>query len=289
MAVNVDQENLEAVEAWNTVLFDKFVRFRELLTRGLGAHGDAVLERHPPKVGSRVLDVGCGFGDTTQVIARQVGPSGEAVGVDAAERFIEGARKEAEGAGVKNARFLVADVQASDLGGPYDQAFARFGTMFFASPVAAFRNIRRSLAPGGLLSMVVWRRKVDNPFFYDVEQRLLELIPLPDKGDQVTCGPGPFSMAEPNVVSAQLEAAGFDRMTFERFDSEISIGKDLDHALEFAMALGPAGEILRLAGAEGERRRPDVEQALREVLAPLARPDGVFGRSSSWLVSARAR
>lgn len=289
MAINVDQENLEAVEAWNTVLFEKFVRFRELLTHGLGAHGDAVLERHPPRPGSRVLDVGCGFGDTTQVIAQKVGPDGEAVGVDAAERFIAAARQEAKAAGVANARFLVADVQASDLGGPYDQAFARFGTMFFASPVAAFRNIRRSLRDGASLGMVVWRRKVDNPFFYEVEQRVLELIPHPDKGDQVTCGPGPFSMAEPNLVSTQLEAAGFDRITFERFDSEILIGKDVRDALEFAMALGPAGEILRLAGEAGERRRPEVERALTEVLEPMARPGGVFGRSSSWLVSARAR
>jgi len=289
MAINVDQENLEAVEAWNTVLFEKFVRFRELVTSALGAHGNAVLERHPPKPGSRVLDVGCGFGDTTQVIARKVGPTGQAVGVDAAERFIAAAREEARAAGVENARFLVTDVQTGNLEGPYDQTFARMGTMFFASPVAAFRNIRRSMKDGGLLSIVVWRRKVDNPFFYDIEQRVLEIIPHPErKADQVTCGPGPFSMSDPHMVSDQLQAAGFDRVGFERFDAPVKIGADLAHALEFATALGPAGEVLRLAGEEGERRRPEVLQALRDVLEPLVRPEGVFGASSTWIVSARA-
>ena len=129
--------NAEAIEAWNTVLFDKFVRFRHVVASGLGAHGDAVLERHPPRQGMRVLDVGCGFGDTTRQLAQKVGADGEVVGVDCAERFIQAAQREAAEAGTRNVRFFVADVQLDDLGGPYDQAFSRFGTMFFANPVAA--------------------------------------------------------------------------------------------------------------------------------------------------------
>src|SRR5688500_13725315 len=99
MAESLFENNVEAIEAWNTVLFDKFVRFRDALTGGLALHGDAALERHPPPIGSRVLDIGCGFGDTTQQIARMVGPTGLVVGVDAAARFIETGRKEAEAAG----------------------------------------------------------------------------------------------------------------------------------------------------------------------------------------------
>ncbi len=281
-------DNVEAIEAWNTVLFDKFVRFREALTTGLGRHGTATMDRHPPPRGGRVLDIGCGFGDTTQELARRVGSEGEAVGVDAAARFIDAGRAEAAAAGVSNARFLVADVQADDLGGPYDQAFSRMGTMFFASPVMALRNVRQAMRPGGLLAMAVWRAKPENPFLYDIEQKVLELVPRVDKGDQVTCGPGPFSMASPDVVSAQLVAAGWQRIGFERFDADIKVAADLDEAIEFAMALGPAGELIRLAGDEGERKKPAVIAALRELLAPLVRADGVYGGSSSWIVTARA-
>ena len=76
--------NAEAIEAWNTVLFEKFSRFREIVTTGLGAHGQALIARHPPRSGARVLDVGCGFGDLTTELAARVGGAGQAVGVDAA-------------------------------------------------------------------------------------------------------------------------------------------------------------------------------------------------------------
>ncbi|HEY8087882.1 MAG TPA: class I SAM-dependent methyltransferase [Polyangiaceae bacterium] len=280
-------DNAEAIEAWNGVLFDKFARFRETLTTGLGAHGEALLERFPPRPGERVLDVGCGFGDTTITLARLVGAGGDAVGVDAAARFVETGRRDAAAQGVHNARFLVADVEREVPGGPYDRAFARFGTMFFANPVAALRNVRKVVVPGGVVTFVVWRRKDENACWYDPEQRVLSFVQPPEQTTAPTCGPGPFSMSSPDVVSAQLVAAGFERIAFERHDREIRVGKDIDDAIAFSMALGPAGEVMRLAGAEAERRKPEIMVSLREMLAPLARPDGVYAKSSSWLVSAR--
>jgi len=282
------ESNNEAIEAWNTVLFDKFVRFRDTLTRGLAIHGHELLERHPVRPGSRVLDLGCGFGDTTLEIARRIGETGVATGVDAAARFIDVARRDATQAGVKNARFVVADVERESVGGPYDRAFARFGTMFFANPVAALRNVRRSLEHGSQLTMVVWRRKDENPWVHDVEQRVLQIVQPPEKTEQVTCGPGPFSMGSADVTSAHLKAAGFDRICLERFDADIRIGSDVDDAVEFAMAIGPAGEILRLAGEEALKRKPEVVAAVRDVLSPRVRDGAVYAPSSTWLISARA-
>src|SRR5215210_9071337 len=128
--------NAEAIQAWDGPLFDRWLEFRHIVTTGLAAHGDVALRLVPPQDGQRVLDIGCGLGDTTQQIAALVGPNGEAVGVDSGTNFIETATAEAAEAGVENARFLVADVQTDPLGGPYDMAFSRMGTMFFVSPVA---------------------------------------------------------------------------------------------------------------------------------------------------------
>ena len=280
--------NRVIIEAWNTVLYEKFCRFKHLLVDGLSQHSDAAFERCRYPEGARVLDVGCGFGDSTLRIAKRVGPAGEAVGLDCAENFIRAAEVEARDAGVGNARFFVGDAQWGDLRGPYDHAFARFGTMFFEMPGAAMRNVRKALEPGGTFMQIVWRRREENPWLHEAELRVKEIVPVVshEETDQVHCGPGPFSMAGPDMVSTMLRGAGFERIAFERYDCDICIGRDLDDALEFAMALGPAGEIIRLAGDEGKKRRPQVVAALNETLAPFVRANGVWAPSSTWFITA---
>lgn len=288
----MDDNNATVIEAWNTVLFDKFVRFKHLLIEGLSAHSEEAFRRSRFAPGDRVLDIGCGFGDSTQRIAQRVGEGGAAVGVDCAANFIAEASALAAASGVSNASYFAADVQTENLRGPYDHAFARFGTMFFTLPGAAMRNVRKALKSGGTFTQIVWRKREDNPWLHAAELRVRELVPVVahEDTDQVHCGPGPFSMSGPDMVSGMLIGAGFERVVFERFDADICIGRDLDEAIEFAMALGPAGEIIRLAGDEGVRLRPTVVDALREVLSAYRRDDGtVWAPSSVWFVTATAR
>jgi ubiquinone/menaquinone biosynthesis C-methylase UbiE len=287
----VTSDNDIVIEAWNTILFQKFCRFRHLLTAGLSAHSDEALRRRPFQPGMRVLDVGCGFGDTTREIGAQVGSRGSAVGVDCARNFIDIATADAREHGPANTTFFTADVQSDDLHGPYDAAFARFGTMFFNLPGAALRNIRRALRPGGSFTMIVWRKREDNLWLHESERRVRALVPVvsPEDTDDVHCGPGPFSLSGADLVSDLMQAAGFTEVTFERFDADICIGREIGEAVEFAMALGPAGEIIRLAKEEGEALKPQVAEALREALATYQRDDGIWAPSSTWFVSGRVR
>jgi ubiquinone/menaquinone biosynthesis C-methylase UbiE len=281
--------NEEAIRAWDGPLYERFVRFRETVTTGLGAHGEEALRLHPPKPGQRVLDVGCGFGDTTQRIAQLIGPTGEALGIDAAPRFIEDAIRESQEAGLDNARFLVADVQEG-LGGEtgFDMAFSRFGTMFFANPVPAMRNVREALAPSGKLVMVVWRRRIDNDWLYRAQTIVEQIVERPEEYDEPTCGPGPFSMADADTTSEILGLAGFQDITLRRCDIPISVGKDLEEALELVMALGPAGEILRLAGDRAAHLHGQVEASLREGLSEFATGGDLVAPASTWIVTATA-
>ena len=283
----VAAENEEATEAWSGVLFDRFVQYREVVVQGLAAFGDVAMQLHPPRPGARVLDIGCGFGDTTQQLARLVGPEGSAVGVDVSEPFVAAAVEEASEAGAKNVEFLAGDVQVMELPGPFDHAFSRMGVMFFANPVAAFRNISSALAPGALLCAVVWRRKIDNEWLYRAEQVVDRYLEEPEETDEPRCGPGPFSMADTEVVTKQLQIAGYTDVKFERVDADVMVGRDIDEAVAFQLAIGPAGEVVREAGAEAKRRHHEMVAGLTEELSQFVRPEGVMMKSSSWIVTAR--
>jgi SAM-dependent methyltransferase len=286
----VAAENEEATEAWSGVLFDRFVEFRDLVVVGLKQHGDAAIHLHPPGPGDRVLDIGCGFGDTTQQLAKLVGPEGHATGMDVSEPFIDASIREAKAAGAENVDFFVADAQIGDLGGPYDYAFSRMGVMFSANPVQQWRNIRSAMRPGGRVVACVWRRKIDNEWLYRAEQVTERYLEEPEEPEDVRCGPGPFSMANADTVSEQLQIAGFEQPTFTRCDLPLKLGSDLDHAVRFNMSLGPAAELLRICPAdEVERLRPKVEDDIRQVLSDYVQADGtVSGPASTWIVSATA-
>jgi SAM-dependent methyltransferase len=279
-------DNAEAIEAWDGPLFDRFVKYRQIVVAGLRGHGDEALRLYPPQLGDRVLDIGCGFGDTTQRLAELVGPEGFALGVDAAPRFIATARQEAADAGVANVGFEVADVELTEFSDRYDMAYSRFGTMFFANPVAALRNVRKALVPGGRLVAVVWRAKVENDWLYRAQTITERFVTKPEEYDEPTCGPGPFSMANADTTSGILLSAGFGDITFRRFDLPINVGTDIEQAIDLAMALGPAGEILRLAGDRAAHLHEPIRDALRDGFADWTTPDGLLAQASTWIVSA---
>lgn len=280
--------NEESTEAWSGPLFERFVRFRPYVAEGLGRHGEVAMAAHPPREGDRVLDIGCGFGDTTRRLAGLVGAEGEAVGVDVSEPFVALAREEAAAAGLANVSYRVGDVQIADLDGPFDYAFSRMGVMFFANPVQALRNVRGALRPGGRACFVVWRRKLDNGWVHEAEQVVERYLEHPDETEEPTCGPGPFSMADADVVSEQLALAGFEAIELRRSDLPMPMGADLDGAVELVMAIGPAGEVLRLWGERAEEIRPRIAAELRTVLEQFATAEGVLAPSSTWIISALA-
>jgi ubiquinone/menaquinone biosynthesis C-methylase UbiE len=278
--------NDEFTAFWNNVLAAKFERFRNILLDGLSYHSDVPLRALDIQRGSKVLDVGCGWGDTAIELAKKVGPTGSVLGIDCCDAFLQKGRDDAAEARLENVRFVAADVQTYRFEPEYDFCFSRFGMMFFANPVAAMRNIKRALKPGGRLMFITWRAIGDNAWADVPKKLMLDFLPPPGADGQ-TCGPGPFSMASPEVVAAQLAAAGFEHARFEPLDGDIMVGASVDQALDFQFALGPAGEIFREAGSLAEKRRPEIEAAMRARLSAYRRDGKVFMPSGSWTITAR--
>jgi len=281
-----DAQDTLFVQFWNTVLAPKFIRFKHILVGGLTRHSEAIFPTLPVREGDRVLDVGCGFGDTAIKLARLVGPTGEVVGIDCCDVFLEIAQKEAEASGLTNVRLMRGDAEIALPTDEFDFVFARFGTMFFANPVAGLRNMRRALRPGGRMVHIVWRNRADNPWLSMAKDVVLRFLPEPG-ADALTCGPGPFSMSNETTVRAMMKAAGYDEIEFRRVDAPVLVGNDVVDAIAFQLAIGPAGEVFREAGAEAEEKRNQIEAALAEAInRQKMSADGIVMESSSWVISA---
>lgn len=281
----VSDQASEYVDFWNEILVPKFVRFRHVIVDGLTHHSAAVFPQLQVAEGDQVLDVGCGFGDTAIELARRVGPSGRVVGIDCCDAFLEYGRRDAAAAGVDNVRFVLGDALRVPFEPEYDFVFSRFGTMFFDNPVMGLRNMRTALKPGAVMTHIVWREAKDNPWLSMAKNVVLEFLPPPGE-DARTCGPGPFSMADRDTVTKMMQIAGYTDIRFIRVDAEVLIGHDIEDAIEFQLALGPAGEVYREAGAEAERRRPEIVAALREAIGAQKHDgDGIVMDSSSWVIS----
>jgi ubiquinone/menaquinone biosynthesis C-methylase UbiE len=278
--------NTEFVDFWNEVLVPKFIQFKYILVGGLTHHSEAIFPTLQVKEGDNVLDIGCGFGDTAIKLARRVGSSGRVLGVDCCDAFMDYGRKEAAEEGLSNVSFANGDVLTMPFKPEYDFVFSRFGTMFFSNPVAAMRNMRMAMKPGATMTHIVWRTSDDNPWLSMAREVVLGFLPPPGE-DARTCGPGPFSMANQEMVTGMMKSAGYENITFERVDAPVLVGKTIKDAVDFQLALGPAGEVFREAGDEAEEKRGQIEAALAEAInAQNKEADGIVMDSSSWVISA---
>ena len=186
--VQPERQHSQYIDFWNSVLVPKFIRWKHILVDGLTLHSGAIFPSLPVKPGDKVVDAGCGFGDTAIKLSSLVGSSGSVLAVDCCDAFLDFGRKDAKAAGITNITFLAEDVQTYPFEPVHDFCFSRFGTQFFENPVAGLRNMRKSLKPSGIMTMIVWRGIKDNPWLGSAKDVVLRFLPPPGENAQ-TCGP----------------------------------------------------------------------------------------------------
>lgn len=241
----------------------------------------AFAARRPIAERDHVLDIGCGTGKSTREAAR-LAPAGLVLGVDLSARMLGHARYRSAAQGLANVRFLQADAQVHRFGdGSFDVVISSFGTMFFADPVAAFRNIGLALRPGGRLAVLTWRELVRNQWLTVLREALALGRALPEPPSSV---PGPFGLADPAHVRRVLGAAGFDGTGLEPIDELIEFGPDASAALSFVRTLGIVEGLTK--GLDDQAEARGLEN-LHRVLEAHETGEGVLLGSSAWLITAR--
>jgi SAM-dependent methyltransferase len=229
----------------------------------------------------RVLDIGCGNGQTTRDAAL-LATAGSALGVDLSSRMVEIARQRASEQRIDNASFLQADAQVYAFdAGAFDAAISRTGAMFFGDPVAAFTNIARALRDDGRLVLFVWQSPSQNHWFRDFFAAVAAGRDLPAPSPDA---PGPFSFADRERVLPILTASGFVDVAFEGAEELMYFGDTADDAFRFVSGLGFTQFML--GGLDDDARARAVD-ALRTTIDDHATDEGVLYPSAAWIISAR--
>jgi len=278
--------NAEQERYWNET-GQKWVAFQRMIDQQIRPLGRRAMERAGLGPGARVLDVGCGCGDTTVELAERVGPTGEVVGLDLSAPMLARASALARERDARNVRFVQADAQTHVLPvSAFDVVFSRFGVMFFSDPAAAFRNLRTALRPAGRVVFACWQPLARNPWMaipLSAAARHLTLPPPPAPD-----APGPFSFGDPERVRRLLTDGGLTGVVIEPLEQTLTIGGEgatVDEALQFLLeGVGPTSRALRESPSAA---RQAVSAAVREAIAPFHTPAGLCMASAAWIVTAR--
>lgn len=276
-------DNSEQIADWNGAMGQQWARLQRDLDGMVMPFGDAALKAAAPRLNERVIDIGCGCGDTSLTLASLVGPAGAVLGVDVSQPMLEVARARAAQLGLTHLVFREADAAAAELPAGNDLLYSRFGVMFFSQPVPAFAHLRKSLRAGGRCVFVCWRTPRDNAWTMTplmAARKAMNVTPAPVDPH----APGPFAFADEERLRGILSDAGFASISTQRFDTPVSLGATVRAAAECATRIGPASRFAREMGAEN---LPAIVDAIERSLTPLAGPDGgVRLNGSTWVVSA---
>jgi SAM-dependent methyltransferase len=274
----VDPGNAKQAQAWDGDEGAYWARNADRFDKALAAYNDRFLAAATIGRADRVLDIGCGTGQTTRDAARAAA-DGLALGVDLSGQMIALARGLAARHGIANARFEQADAQIHPFpAAHFDAAISRTGTMFFADPAAAFTNIARALRPGGRLALLVWQGPQANEWIRELSGALAagRDMPAPPPG-----APGPFAQADPQAAQAVLASAGFTQIELDGLQQPMCFGTDADDANRFV--LGLLGWMLH--GLDDAARG----RALDNLHATITAHDtghGCLYQSAAWLIRA---
>lgn len=269
------------LEYWNSKVAEEWVRQADRTDAMFTALTQAGLDALQLQRGERVLDIGCGAGDTSLKAARLVGPGGRVVGVDISRQLLELGR---ERAGGLNVDLIAADAGAGVIpGAPFDAAFSRFGVMFFDDPPAAFANVRASMKQGGRLVFICWRAFPENVWSFAPVGALAPLLaaPLPPPDESL---PGPFAFANAGKIEAILAAAGWRGVSVTPWDGALRVGANAEDAADYLLKIGPSARAIAEHGLDPAAARRLIVNRLAEAQTA----DGVVLAAACWIVCATA-
>jgi SAM-dependent methyltransferase len=277
--------NAEQIEYWNGEAGKRWAEDDDTMARLLRPISEALLEHAPLGGCKNALDIGCGGGSQSLMLAQRLGAGAQVLGVDISEPMLEVARRKTgtAAAGSASLDFLRADAATHPFEpGAFDLLFSRFGVMFFDDPVAAFSNLRSALRPGGQLAFCCWQAMKKNDWVRIPLQAALQHLPPPEPPPPNA--PGPFAFGDAARVESILGQAGFSQLALEPFTTtlRVSTAPQLPEAVRDLARIGP---VSRLLTGQPQAVLDTVFPAIEEALRPHFQGGALDMQCAVWLVT----
>ena len=278
--------NEEQFEFWNGEAGQHWAQEDATMARMLRPISAALLAHARVGDCQSALDVGCGGGSQSLMLAEQLGGGARVLGIDISQPLVEVARKKCDPANsaIANMEFLQADAaEYAFAPNSFDLLFSRFGVMFFDDPERAFSNLRQSLRPGAHLAFCCWQAMPENEWMLLPMQAALQHLPPPPQPDPNA--PGPFAFANPERVKQILGNSGFADVELESFRTHVNFAEaaTLGESVRDMATLGPLGKLM--AGQEQEVLER-VFDSMEERLAPYFKNGALRMQGAIWFVTA---
>lgn len=275
--------NAAQVEYWNQVAGPKWVGLGSAIDRRVARIHELLLAAADLRPGQSVLDVGCGPGTTALAAAERVGSAGRVLGVDISVPMLQEARRRIAERGLSNVAVIEADAEIHPLTPlDFDRVLSRFGVMFFADPVAAFRNLHRTMRAGGRLAFACWAPLADNPHWripIEISERALGRSAARSER-----APGPLALGDVTYLRGILERAGFARVAVAT-ESVVVIGDTPEEEADLAFRMGPSARFIE-EHAPDEPVRDAIRRAIAEAFRPFAADGGTLLPAAVHIVTA---
>jgi ubiquinone/menaquinone biosynthesis C-methylase UbiE len=225
-----------------------------------------------------VLETAAGTGVLTRAMASLLPAAARIVATDLNQPMLdEAAKRQAGGRAIERRQADALALPFPDAS--FDVVACQFGTMFFPDKVAAYKQARRVLRPGGRLIFNVWDKIADNEFADVITRALAEIFPH-DPPRFLARTPHGYNDAD--QIRRELKAAGFSEIATEAVDETSTARSPRDAAVAYCEGTPLRGEIETLDPA-------DLERATAHATAALARRFGngpIEGRIKAIVVSA---
>jgi enediyne biosynthesis protein CalE5 len=268
-SVDIQRIKEQQRQGWDSVA-EGWKKWWKPIEQSAQVVSDRLIDLAQIRQGHKVLDIGTGIGEPAVTAARHVGPSGKVVAIDISPQMLAIAKERAKDNGLdKVIEFREADAESFSLpSSTFDAIISRWGLMFLPDLPNALASMRQALVPNGKIAAAVWSTPQKVPFLgLAIGTAMKEVAASPPPPGT----PGPFNLADTNMLQDKFRQAGFQDVTVHIENMEFKAAS-AEEFTSFHQSIN--APIKMMIASQTPQRQSEIWNAITEATRKYADSNG---------------